>query len=161
MAGVATERAYWNRMLKLVARYTHGRADAEDLLHSAYIRLERYRTDHVVENPSAFMVRTATNIAVDIHRHERFFEPGNEDRDGQCADDAPLQDEVIAARARLLRVKKGLAQLPPRTREIFLLHRLHGLKYREIAARYGISQSAVEKHVAKAVFFLVEWAQDW
>lgn len=161
MAGSPTERLHWNKLLKLVSRYTRGRADAEDLLHSAYIRLEQYRVDHVVENPSAFLVRTAANLAIDIHRHERFWEPGDDKRDGECPDDAPLQDEVIAARARLLRVKEGLAALPPRTREIFLMHRLRGLKYREIAVHFGISQSAVEKHIAKAALFLTEWTQEW
>lgn len=161
MAELPTERGNWTRLLKLVARQTRGRADAEDLLHSAYLRLEQYKTDHVVENPSAFLVRTAANIAIDIHRHERFWEYGDESRNGQCPDEAPLQDEVIAARARLSRVKEGLAKLPPRTREIFLMHRLQGLKYREIAVKLGISQSAVEKHIAKAALFLTEWTQDW
>jgi len=161
MAGKPTERAYWARLLKLVARHTRGRGDAEDLLHSAYLRMEQYRSDHVVENPSAFLVRTASNIAIDIHRHEKFWEPHNEKREGQCRDGAPLQDEVIAARARLSRVQEGLTKLPARTREIFLMHRLKGLKYREIAVHFGISQSAVEKHIARAMLFLTEWTQDW
>jgi RNA polymerase sigma factor (sigma-70 family) len=161
MAELPIARAHWTRLLKLVARHTRGRGDAEDLLHSAYLRLEQYRSDHVVENPSAFLVRTAANIAIDIHRHEKFWEPVDDRRDGQCPDDAPLQDEVIAGRARLSRVKDGLAKLPPRTREIFLMHRIRGLKYREIAVQFGISQSAVEKHIAKAAFFLTEWTQDW
>lgn len=161
MAEMPTERAYWAKLLKLVARRTRGRGDAEDLLHTAYIRMEQYRSDHVVENPSAFLVRTATNIAIDTYRHEKFWEPHDEKRDGQRPDNAPLQDEVIAARARLLRVKEGLNKLPARTREIFLMHRLRGLKYREIAVHFGISQSAVEKHIAKAVLFLTEWTQDW
>lgn len=161
MTGLPIEPAKWAKLLKLVSRQTRGRGDAEDLLHSAYIRLEHYRTEHVVENPSAFLVKTAANIAIDIHRHEKFYEPGDAWRDGQRPDDAPLQDEVIAARARLSRVKEGLAQLPTRTRDIFLMHRLRGLKYREIAVEFGISQSAVEKHIAKAVLFLTEWTRDW
>jgi len=161
MGEQASERAYWGKLLKLVSRHTRGRGDAEDLLHSAYIRMEQYRADHVIENPSAFLVRTATNIAVDIHRHEKFWAPRDELRETQHADDAPLQDEVMAARARLSRVKKGLAKLPTRTREIFLMHRLRGLKYREIAVHFGISQSAVEKHIAKAALFLTDWTRDW
>lgn len=161
MAEEPTERAYWGKLLKLVARHTRGRSDAEDLLHAAYIRLEQYRAEHAVENPSAFLVRTATNIAIDIHRHEKLWAPDDADREVQRADDAPLQDEVIAARARLARVKEGLTRLTPRTREIFLMHRLHGMKYREIAVHFGISQSAVEKHIAKASLFLTEWTRDW
>jgi len=161
MSGLQTDRAYWVGLLKRVTRHTRDRGDAEDLLHSAYERLEHYRTDHVVENPSAFMVRTAVNIAVDTHRHEKFWEPSSIGQVIQRADDAPLQDEVIAARERLVRVREGLAKLPPRTREIFLMHRLEGLKYREIAVHFGITQSAVEKHIARAMLFLTEWTQNW
>lgn len=161
MGGPQTDRAYWARLLKLVTRYTRGRSDAEDLLHSAYIRLAQYRSAHVVENPSAFIVRTAVNLAVDIHRRDNFWQGGDNGQDGERPDDAPLQDEVIAARERLLRVQQGLAALPQRTREIFLMHRLRGLKYREIAVHYGISQSAVEKHIAKAALFLSDWTKDW
>lgn len=161
MAEEPTERAYWNKLLRLVARYTRGSSDAEDLLHSAYIRLEQYRAQHTVENQSAFLVRTAANIAIDIHRHEKLWAPGDISRVVERPDDAPLQDEVLEGRARLVRVKEGLSRLTPRTREVFLMHRLHGMKYREIAVHFGISQSAVEKHIAKAVLFLAEWTRDW
>ena len=161
MAEEPSDRAYWGKLLKLVTRHTRGRSDAEDLLHSAYIRLEQYRAGHVVDNPSAFLVRAATNIAIDTHRHEQLWALDDVSHEVQRPDDAPLQDEVIAARARLVRVKEGLAKLTPRTREIFLMHRLHGMKYREIAVHFGISQSAVEKHIAKAALFLAEWARDW
>lgn len=50
----------------------------------------------------------------------------------------------------------ALEQLPERTRTIFLLHRIEGRKYREIAETIGISQSAVEKHIARAALFLAE-----
>jgi RNA polymerase sigma-70 factor (ECF subfamily) len=72
-----------------------------------------------------------------------------------------LQDEVFAARARLRRVQEGLDQLPDRTRQIFILYRLEDMKCREIADRIGISESAVEKHIAKAMYFLNKWAEGW
>jgi RNA polymerase sigma factor (sigma-70 family) len=65
----------------------------------------------------------------------------------------------LAARERLQKVLAALESLGPRTREIFLLHRLDGLKYREIASQLGITVSAVEKHIAKASLFLVNWVE--
>ena len=41
------------------------------------------------------------------------------------------------------------------------MHRVEGLKYREIAAELGITVSAVEKHVAKAALFLAAWVEGW
>jgi RNA polymerase sigma factor (sigma-70 family) len=155
-----SDRNFWSDVLKRIRRRAHGQDDPEDLLHAAYIKLEHYRTEHTVRNPKGFLVKVALNIAVDNHRRRQMWEEDAEST-VRFADELPLQDEVIAARVRLERVKEGLGQLPNRTREIFLMHRIHGLKYREIAERTGISQSAVEKHIARAALFLTEWTKDW
>lgn len=121
-----------------------------------------YREKQVVESPDAFLARTAVNLALDGQRRKR-----RRGGDGlsvdheEISDESPLQDEVLEARERLIRLKAGLQRLTPRTREVFLLHRLEGLKYREIAEQLGITVSAVEKHVAKAALFLTGWTEKW
>ncbi len=161
MGDVPIDGKSWRDLIRRVTRRARGQADAEDLLQSAWLRLERYRAEHIVENPKAFLVRAAVNIGIDDNRHERVLPREREDRAAEIASDAPLQDEVIVARARLERVKEGLAKLTPRTREVFLMHRLDDMKYREIAEALGISQSAVEKHIARAALFLAEWTEGW
>jgi RNA polymerase sigma-70 factor (ECF subfamily) len=160
MSDFPVNREFWNRLIREVRVRTRGRSDAEELLHAAYLRLLRYRARHAVENVAAFLVRTAVNIGVDNFRHDRFLADVTPEAMETC-ENSPLQDEVLAARARLERVREGLSRLTPRTREIFLMHRLDGMKYREIADRLGISQSAVEKHIAKAALFLAGWTEGW
>jgi RNA polymerase sigma-70 factor (ECF subfamily) len=160
MSDIPVNREFWDRLIQQVRVRTRGRSDPEELLHAAYLRLMRYRAQHAVENIAAFLVRTAVNIGVDNYRHDRFIAEVTPEEVGR-AENSPLQDEVLAARVRLERVREGLSRLTPRTREIFLMHRLDDMKYREIAERLGISQSAVEKHIAKAALFLTEWAEGW
>jgi RNA polymerase sigma factor (sigma-70 family) len=159
MADIPVGKALWSDLIRQIARRTRNRTDAEDLLHSAYLRFTRYGAQNAVGDPAAFLVRTAFNISIDNYRHEKNLQ--NQAEASDVEDAAPLQDEVIAARVRLARVKEGLSKLTPRTREIFLMHRLNNLKYHEIASQLGISQSAVEKHIAKAVLFLTEWTEGW
>lgn len=155
------DRTYWASLLGLVKRYTHGHQDAEDLLQTAFIRLEDYRADQPVKNPRAFLVQTAVNISIDLHRREKVRCLADGADWSQAPDEAPLPDEVLEARERLSRVNDGLSKLPVRTREILLMHRLDGMTYREIAAHYQISPSAVEKHISRAMLFLAHWTQDW
>jgi len=64
---------------------------------------------------------------------------------------AQLQpDEVLVVRERLSRAQAVLDALPERTRTIFLMHRFTQTRYRDIAEQFGVSISAVEKHIAKA-----------
>nr|WP_220790056.1 sigma-70 family RNA polymerase sigma factor [Gluconacetobacter tumulisoli] len=138
-----------------------GRHDAEDLLQAAFQRfLERDRSG--VRNPDAYLVRSARNLAVDQARRERHGavapSDGADVESVHCP--RPQPDEVLLARQRLQKLRAGCAQLDARTRDIFLLHRLEGLSYRDIAQRLDISVSAVEKHVSKAICFLTEWVMD-
>jgi RNA polymerase sigma factor (sigma-70 family) len=157
------DRKEWRKLLRRVRFATRGSDDAEDLLHAAYLRLSEYGRSAEIQNPEAFLVRTARNIAADEARHRRVR---NELDNGaeiliETTDHEPLQSEALAARERLRRVEEGLDRLGPRTREIFLMHRVDGLKYKDIARHVGISVSAVEKHVAKASLFLAGWVEGW
>ncbi len=148
-------------LLRAVRRAVGGSDAAEDLLHTAFVRLSEYSERNTVENPAAFLVRTAANLAVDERRRVqvRRESPIDIGEMLDISDGQPLHPEVLAAQERLEKVMAGLESLGPRTREIFLLHRVDGLKYREIAARFDITVSAVEKHIAKASLFLVDWVE--
>ena len=45
----------------------------------------------------------------------------------------------------------AIDSLPPRQREVFLLHRMEEMNYLQIARRAGISIKAVEKHMRQAM----------
>lgn len=162
MAELPNDRSGWRALLRRIARATRDPERAEDHLHSAFVKLSEYARRHPVENPTAFLIRTAVNVSVDVrrrhdNRHE--LQVGLFDLT-DVPNDHPLQDEVIAARIRLERVQRLLKELSPRTSEIFMMHRAEGMKYREIAAQLGITVSAVEKHIAKAALHLLEHAED-
>jgi RNA polymerase sigma factor (sigma-70 family) len=151
----------WRRLIRHIARVTR-HAEAEDLAHVAVVRtLERGGSD--IANPEAFLVKAAVNQAWDEHRRAQHpaapvpFDPAT----FFLRDPGPLPDEELEIHERLARVRAGLNELSPRTREIFLMHRLDGLKYLEIADMLSISVSAVEKHVARAMKFLAEWTQGY
>lgn len=137
------------------------RDDADDFIQEAYLRFETYRRERPVQNPDAFIARTAVNLAIDQGRRKRSapfaeFTPAT----FEIADACPGPAEVWAARNRLNRLSAGLAALNERTRSILLAQRVDGLSYSEIARREGISVSAVEKQIARAMLFLSEWMQE-
>lgn len=49
------------------------------------------------------------------------------------------------------RIEKAIASLPENTRRIFVMNRIDGMTYREIAESLGISVKTVEAHISKAL----------
>jgi len=161
MAEIPRTKEFWASVLRRIAKRTGGGADAEDLLHSAYVRLAQYGKTNTVENPAAFLVRTAVNIRIDDYRHDHRLYGDTRVSVPDRVDLAPRADEVIEAKELLSRVVSGINHLPDRTREIFLMHRIDKLEYREIARRLGVSESAIEKQMAKAMVMLADYAKAW
>jgi RNA polymerase sigma-70 factor (ECF subfamily) len=123
--------------------------------------MQQYRTQRPVTDPAAFLVRTAINIRIDNYRHDRRIYGEVPAAIPDSEDPTAPADEIIAAKELLSRVISGINGLPDRTREIFLMHRVDGLKYDKIAPKLGITESAVEKHMAKAMIFLADRAKRW
>ena len=136
--------------------------DADDVVQEAFARLEAYTRAHEVRSREAFLVTAATNIALDQARRRKVspFQDAPYDLE-LVPDEAPRPDEIARAHERLRRAAAGLARLDPRVRRILLAQRLEGKSFREIAVAEGLSVSAVEKQVARAVVVLVKWMDGW
>ena len=72
-----------------------------------------------------------------------------------CVLDAPDAETALSWRQDLQAVMRALDELPERTREIFRLHKLGGMPQAEVARRFDLSLSAVEKHLGRALKHLM------
>ena len=127
-------------------------ADAEDLVQETFMRLLRMQDMRSIKNIEAFLFRIAGNLLRDRARHlttvRKHIDAGVE---ADKASEVSRPERVLQNRETLQALLQGLDVLSEKTRDIFLLHRLEGMKYAEIAEFYGISASAVEKHMIKAL----------
>jgi RNA polymerase sigma factor (sigma-70 family) len=138
------------RLRRFVRSRVTNRHDAEDVIQDAYVRVLRYSAEHVVESEERLLFSAAKNLALDSLRRNKVRDKNVAESAVLAAQDSPALDEVVDARQRLMHVEAAIAALPPRCREVFLMHRIDGLTYGQIARSIGISVSAVEKHIARA-----------
>lgn len=128
------------------------REDAEDLVQEAFLRLELYcRKGREVLQPEAFLMRTAMNLSVSGYRRDQVSPIERHGADVSTL--LPLADppdEVFAAEERLKAIQRILETVGHRARDAFLLHRLGGFSYAEIAQRLSVSISTIEKDIASA-----------
>jgi RNA polymerase sigma-70 factor (ECF subfamily) len=127
--------------------------DAKDLTQEAMLRYFRAAPATTIGTPQAYLRRIATNLLrdrFDLGSAKLAAKSGPLLEGLDIAADIDIHREV-ASREELAQWHAILSQLPPRTLEIFLLNRVDGLKYREVAERLGISFSAVNKHMVRAI----------
>jgi len=126
---------------------------AEDLVQELYLKLSTMEAQPEIDNPSAFLYRTANNLMLDRLRQEkRSIERDNAWRETQeLHAGEPAVDDALAARRRLLRLVSLVEEMPAKMREAFRLQKLEGMTQAETAKAMNISVSAVEKHISAAL----------
>jgi RNA polymerase sigma-70 factor (ECF subfamily) len=124
---------------------------AEDALQDTYLRLDGTEALGEIRNPGAYLFRAAFHIALNQRRAEnRRLSAGEVESLLHIADDAPDALRIVEGRTDIARLKRVMAELPPRPRAILLAARLDGLSRQQIAERFGISVSMVEKELRRA-----------
>jgi len=141
------------RLLRYVRRRVGGYEDAHDLVQDAFERLATANPSMLSGAPEAYLRRIVHNILYDWFRSKHvkraaLHVPADEAPEVSVA---PEQDWGLRAEETTKRYIAALDLLPPRTREIFLLNRVDGLSYKEVAVRMGLSVKAIEYHMTKAL----------
>lgn len=154
------------RMLAPALRaFFHRRTDpqeVDDLVQDVMINLHVRRARGVIANIEAYVFGVAKNVWRDRVRHDTRRRSAmtcalNDQRHG-VEEISP--ERQLLARMELSRLVDAVENLPPKTRDAFVLLRLEELSYAEVARRMGISVSAVEKHTERAVRLLMRRLQE-
>jgi RNA polymerase sigma-70 factor (ECF subfamily) len=127
--------------------------DVEDLVQDVFARIVARDSTTSVGNLAGYVLRTATNVLTDRARRRASRSAHlhvilDTDRHG---DDDFDPERILSGKEDLHAATAALLSLPERTRTIFILRRLEGCSLGEIANQLGISVSAVEKHMMRAI----------
>ncbi len=145
--------AYGRELESYLTRQVRCRETAADLAQETFVRMAQGAPEAGEQNVRAYLFQIAHNLAIDHFRRQKrrptvLMPP--EDLHLH-ADEAPGAEQATAGRQRLDRLAKAVAELPPLTQEIFRRNRLQGLTYAEVARQLGISESSVQKRLARAL----------
>lgn len=144
-------------LLSYFLRRVRDHAEAEDLTHELIAKLLKHRDDDLA-SPEAYIFQMASNLLADRARRLKVRTQYRElvSRTEELGIDPLDPFRITAGRGELTVLENALASLPDRTRSIFILYRLENLGQDTIAETFGISVSAVKKHVARAMASLMK-----
>ena len=138
---------------------------SEDLAHDAYMRVSKAAASRQIDHLRPFLYQTARNLALDHVRRDRLRRRLISDDTGatqwaEVPEARPSQEATSIDRERLAAFRRALSRLPERARRAFILSRLEGLSYPEIAQRLGVSESTVFNDVKAALAHCLEALDD-
>jgi RNA polymerase sigma-70 factor (ECF subfamily) len=126
---------------------------AEDVLQETWLKLEHAHSVEQIDNPGGFITQIANNTISGHLRKER----RRAQIDGELASlpwqvtDDVSPERVLIGRENLKAVRDALAELPEKTRRIFLMNRIERISHRKIAQAFGITDEAVYYHIRRAL----------
>lgn len=135
---------------------------AADLVQESFLRLAEHQNRESIDNSPAYLYRTAHNLLIDHVRQQlrRKTDGVSHETLEAVVDEQPSLEDHAVTEQHKYRLREAIAELPERTQEIFRLNRLEGLTHAEVARQLDISDSSVQKHLAKALAHVTQRVQE-
>lgn len=144
---------HYDELVDRLRRRFGDRGFAREVVHDVCVRLLAEPPQEAVHAPHAFLRKVSIELAIDRCRVEtgrRAWVDSVAELPETTASGANPEGQ-LAFRQTLDALCRTIDDLPPRCREVFILHKLHDIPQTEIAERLGISRNMVTQHVARAM----------
>jgi len=135
-------------------RRVRSKADAPDLAQEVYLRMLRISDQEAIRNPVLYLYTVANNLVKEHAVLDRRRAAGidiDEVSSHEQLEVLPTAEGEVDALRRAERLKSVLKQLRPKCQAAVILRFRHGLSYREIAVRLGVSAPMARKYVMQAL----------
>jgi RNA polymerase sigma-70 factor (ECF subfamily) len=144
-------KKYSKRLYKFGFSILKSKEEAENLVQDVYLNLWENR-NNVEKNSSVkcYLFTIAYNSAISIIRKKVKESQYIEYLKTIQNTEKPVNLE-IEYNELTDNLNQIIKSLPPRQKEVYLLHRVEGLKYNEIAERLNISVNTIENHISRAL----------
>lgn len=139
--------AYYNRLLAYINTYTNDKVHSEDIVQQAFLSLweQKSKLDET-KSPKGYLYAIAYNRYIDTIKKAKkqdklislIWERALIDR---------IEEDTDALENRIEKMKLVIEALPPKCKEILILNKVQGLKYKDIADQMGISVKTVESQM--------------
>lgn len=125
--------------------------EIEDVVQETYVRACQSGTADEIRSPRSFMFRTARNIALNyVNRAESRLSDSLDviDDVSELALSNGDTLSIVCSNEEFALFCDAVRQLPLQCRRVFVLQKVYGHSYREVAEILQISEKTVEKHVS-------------
>lgn len=144
-------RHYYSPLVRFCVRFVGDADQAAEIVQDLFVKLWTNREKlNFTSSFESYMLRSVRNAAITYINKEKAHAEAHE-RIYIDESDANDPSETLQSNNLEVSYQKILATMPEKRREVFLASRFDGLKYAEIADKFGLSQKTVEAHMSAAI----------
>lgn len=126
------------------------REEAMDMVQNLYLKLWNSRNSlDSVKSPEAYGVSLLRNICIDFLRHKNLHPPASLD-EISCMASSSTSDGKMVANESMDALKKAMAKMSEKQREVVKLRYFEGLEYDEIQNRTGLGAVNIRVMLSRA-----------
>jgi RNA polymerase sigma-70 factor (ECF subfamily) len=141
------------RSLCFVAnRYVKDINTAEEIVQDVFVKIWEKRNQIVINGSiSAYITTSVKNNCLNYLKHVSIVKTFERTELTRLSIDSSDNEEEMLDIELESAILKAIAELPPQRKKVFMLSRVDGLKYHEIAEKLGLSVKTIEAQMGKAL----------
>ncbi len=145
---------YYEMLVKFVCSYVHDLQTAENIAQDVFVKIWINRSNlNSSLNIKSFLFKIAKNQSLMHLRHVN-MKLRNAGKVKSCVSPIPTPEELFHNQNMHDCIHAAIEELPEKCREVFVMNRIDGLKYAEIAEILTLSIKTVEAHMGRAYKYL-------
>lgn len=147
-------KTHYERLVTVSKAYCYKLELAEEVVQEVFIDYwEKKKWRQEIDNIPAYLKKAVVYKSIDVIRKQK----RNPESEGlEIIDDITISsdknaEDILISQENYQYLKREIAKLPERTREVFMLSRYEKMSYKEISDQLNISDKTVEYHISKAL----------
>ncbi|MEM1141528.1 MAG: sigma-70 family RNA polymerase sigma factor [Pseudomonadota bacterium] len=124
---------------------------AADLAQDTFFQILKANSAPEIRSPKPYLATLANRLAANMYRRRVIEHAYLQSLSSLPEDSAISPEEQQMVLETLIEIDVTLSQLPTKVREAFLLSKLDGLTYKQIAVRMSVTERTVKNYMAKAM----------
>ncbi len=127
--------------------------DVDDIVQETFIKSYEADLKQNIEYTHSYMLKTAKNLALNhvAKWDNKYKETFDEQQQVEHQMRSMALEDEVTSKERFLFFCRVTNELTPQVKKCFILKKVYGLSQKEIVAKMGLSESTVEKHIAKGL----------
>lgn len=148
--------AFYRKSFLFVKSYVHDESVAEDIVSESLIKLWERMKQQTIEHLQPFLLTILKNKALDYLKHQAIQQKTYQSLHENLNRELEIRisvlqacdpEEIFSSEIQQI-IQKTLAELPEKSREIFMMSRFENKSNKEIADIFNITVKGVDYHIA-------------